>query len=88
MAKKSPSERLTLAQVFDELWLMRSQVARLNIKLHDMNCVAQKLSGLLSALILARASGEEGVIEKLLDEIILNTPKLAQYSKCAGKRVH
>ena len=88
MAKKSPAERLALVQISEEPLLMRDLVARLNIKLHDLNCVAQQLSDLLSVLIVARISRDDGVIEKLLDEIIRDTPKWAQHSRCAGKRVH
>ena len=85
MAKKSPAERLTLVQLFDELWLMRSLVDELNIKLHDTNCVAHQLSDLLYALIAARARGDHAAVEALLDEIIL---RWETHSKCAGKRVH
>ena len=88
MAKKSPAEKLALAQISEELLLMRALVARLNLKLHDINCVAQQLSDLLAVLIVARIAGDDGEVEKLLDEIIRDTPKWAQHSKCAEKRVH
>ncbi len=88
MARKSPAEKLALAQISEELLLMRALVARLNLKLHDINCVAQQLSDLLAVLIVARIAGDDGVIKKVLDEIIRDTPQWAQHSTCAKKRLH
>ena len=87
MAKKSPAEKLALAQISEELLLMRGLVARLNLKLHDINCVAQQLSDLLSALIAARVRGDHAAVEALLDEIIRDHT-IIRPAGSAGKPVH
>lgn len=54
----------------EELWRMNQQNMLLSMRLHDMNCLAQRLSELLRRVVEARVSDDHDGVNGVLDEII------------------
>lgn len=63
-------EMLDEKELREELWRMNQQNMLLTVRLHDMVCLAQRLSELLRKVVEARVSDDHEGVNGVLDEII------------------